>query len=296
MKVEKTGALRWSIGDLGKARTWQILGLVSIAAFVFIYWQTFHWWWREWWKDESYYSHGILIPIMSGFVVWFNWKRIVRLAVKPSAWGLALLLPAIAMQFVAYRGGILSVAGLTLPIVLFAAFLLLFGKAVTREMAFPLGFLYFMCVPPTQYLAKLSFKIQVLSTVAATSGLNLLSYDAVRNGTAIHLPNIEVLVGAPCSGFRMLIALLAFVIFFSYMKKGPMWGRLTLIALVIPLSLIANSIRVMMIALVGEHMGEEAMRSFHDYSGYIVLVIAFAILAALSKVVKCQDFKSMPDS
>ena len=284
------------VADLGKARTWQVLGALSVVALVFIYWDTFQWWWGQWWKNESYYSHGILIPFMSAFVIWFNWKRIVRTPVEPSAWGLALLAPTILVQFGSHRSGAESISGLTVPITLLGASLVLFGKRVTRELLFPILFLYFMCVPPTQYLYGLSFRIQERSTVAATAGLRLMGFDALREGVAIQLPNIRVLVGAPCSGFRMLIALLAFTTFFAYMKKGPLWGRLSLVALVIPLSLVANSVRVLLIALVGEYWGEDAMHSFHNYSGYIVLVIAFAILVQLAKVVKCRDFKSMPTS
>lgn len=294
VEMDKTPVKGVVVTDLGRSRAWQALGLISVAALVFIYRTTIAWWWGHWWADESYYSHGILIPFMSAFVIWFNWKRVAKTQVQPSVWGLALLIPAVLLQFVAHRGAIPSVSGLTLPIALTGASLLLFGRRLTAEFIFPILFLYFMCVPPTQYLAKVSFKIQMLSTTWATLGLKLIGLDAHQSGTQIQLPNIQVLVGAPCSGFRMLIALVAFTAFFAYMKVGPMLGRLSLVAMVIPLSFIANSVRVLMIALVGEYMGEDAMHAFHDYSGYIVLVIAFAILIQLAKVVKCRDFKSMP--
>lgn len=284
------------LADLGAARVWQALCIVSIVAIAYVYHIVFRWWWGHWWAEESYYSHGILIPFMSAFVIWFNWNRIRKERVEPSAWGLALLIPAILMEFVGHRSALPSIAGLTLPIALVGMSLILFGKGLTREFTFPLLFLYFMCVPPTQYMTKVSFKIQMLSTTWATLGLKLIGLSAVQSGTQISLPNIQVFVGAPCSGFRMLIALVAFTTFFAYMKKGPMWGRLSLIAMVIPLSFVANSVRVLMIALVGEFMGEDAMHSFHDYSGYIVLIVAFAILIQFAKVVKCRDFKSMPVS
>ena len=285
-----------TIGDLGKARIWQVLGVITILMLCYIYWRPVEWWWGKWWEEESYYSHGILVPLMSAFLIWFDWGRIKRIPVEPTAWGLALILPMVFVDFVAHRGAIPSIAGLTMPIVLTGVSLMLFGRKATWAMLFPILFLFFMCVPPTTFLAKFSFKIQMLSTTLATHGLNLMTLDAVQEGTRIRLPNIEVMVGAPCSGFRMLIALLAFTTFFAYMKVGPLWGRLSLVAMVIPLSLLANSVRVLMIAVVGEFMGEDAMHSFHDYSGYIVLVITFAILIQLAKVVKCRDFKSMPSS
>lgn len=283
-----------TIVDLAKQSTWLAMAAVSVCALAFIYWRTFEWWWQIWWANESYYSHGVLIPFISAFIVYFNWNRIKKVPVEPSMLGVAILIPSILMQFIGHRGGILSVAGLTLPLAMLGMSLILFGKKMTRELVFPILFLFFMCVPPTQYVEKLGFKIQMLSTTIATIGLKAIGMDAIQKGNQIHLPNIQVEVARACSGFRMLIALLAFTTIFAYMKKGPMWGRLTLIGLVMPLSLIANSVRVLMIALVGEYWGESTMHTFHDYSGYIVLVIAFLLLVMIAKVVKCRDFKSMP--
>lgn len=291
---EKDKSNQTVFGDVVNNRTWQILGILVIIAIAIIYWRTFGFWWKEWWKEESHYSHGMLIPIMSAFLVWFNWKRISQIPVEPIKWGLVIILPMALLQFVVNRAEMASVSGLTLPIVILGISLTLFGKRITTQLLFPILFLFFMCVPPSTILESVSFKIQMLSTTFATGGLKLIGFNAIQNGTQIALENISVFVGAPCSGFRMLIALLAFTAFFVYMKVGPMWGRLSLVVLVFPLSLIANSLRVLLIALVGEYWGEDAMHSFHDYSGYMVLIITFLVLLQIAKVVKCRDFKSMP--
>ncbi len=109
----------------------------------------------------------------------------------------------------------------------------------------------------------------------------------------ILLPNVEVMVGAPCSGFRLLISLFAFTVLYTYLLEGPWWGRTLLVVFTLPLSLLVNSIRITLIALVGEFMGSEAMHSFHDYSGYIVLILAFLVLVSFGRLVKCRKFNSM---
>jgi len=171
--------------------------------------------------------------------------------------------------------------------------LVLFGRAMARQSGFPIAYLYFMCVLPTFLLTMLSFRIQMLSTKGGTMLLRLLGFDAYREGAMITLPNIEVLVGAPCSGFRLLISLFAFSVLFAYLKEGPLWGRLSLVAITLPLSLLVNSIRITFIAIVGEFMGSDAMLAFHDYSGYIVLVLAFVALSLFARLVGCRRFSSM---
>jgi len=299
IEVEKGPAGQPTVADVTRTRLWQACGLVSLVALVLVYHGVFQWWWGEWWKEESEYSHGILIPFMSAFVIWFNHKRIAKMPVTPDRWGLALLLPAILLQVIAHRGGVVSVAGLTFPVALTGMSLMLLGKRATAALLFPILFLYFMIVPPTSYLQKLSFQIQMLSTTGAAWGLKHVGLNVVQSGKSIVFAESGqvVTVAAACSGFRLLIALLSFGTFLAYMKSGPVWGKLTLVALVIPLSVALNSLRVFGTALVGEYWGQDAMHAFHDPAGYIMVGIALVVVFfPLSKVVKCRDFKSMPVS
>lgn len=284
-----------TVADLKSARGWQLTVALAIVALCFIYWHTFHWWWGEWWKNESEYSHGVLIPFITGFVVWFNWKTIAKQPVKPSLWGLAFLLPAIAIQFLGHRGGVLSMAGLTLPLSLLGMSLVLFGKQTTRQLLFPILFLYFMCVPPTSIMNKISFQLQMISTTAAVAGLKLVGYEAIQQGQNITMPSgVQLTVAAACSGFRTLITLVTFTTLIAYMLRGPKMGRIGLVAIVVPLGVIVNSLRVFAISVVGELFGNNAMSICHTYSGYVLIVVALLLLIPLAKVVKCGEFKSMP--
>jgi len=290
-EVGSTKPGQLTVSELGKARVWQVLVIITAAAFIFVYWHTFRWWWGHWWADDSYYSHGILIPIMSGFLVWSSRKRLAKMVLEPSIWGLMAVLLAALVQFVSYRSAIPSVSGLTLPLVLLGGSLFLFGKYITRELLFPILFLFFMCVPPTQFLSKISFNIQMLSTTFATASLKMVGYSAQQAGTQIHLPSINVVVGAPCSGFRLLIALLAFTTFIAMLLEGQAWRRWGLIAFILPLSLLLNSARVFAIALIGEHWGEDVMHTAHDPAGYVMIVIALIIVLIVARAIGCRRFQ-----
>lgn len=265
------------------------IGLILLG---WLFLPTFKWWYGMWMREESYYSHGILIPIISGFIIWLKKKRLKEIPVESSAIGYLLLIPAVVVTIVSVWASAASIGGLMFPLVLIGISLVLFGRTITKELGFPLGYLYFMCVLPTFVLAAVSFRIQILSTVGGTMLLRLIGLDVYREGAMIITPNIEVLVGAPCSGFRLLISLFAFSSLLAYLMEGPLWGRASLVALTLPLSLILNSIRISLIAIVGEYMGRDAMMAFHDYSGYIVIVLALVILWLVARLVKCQKFNS----
>jgi exosortase len=266
---------------------------VAVILLLLLYHRVFDYWYVEWMKKESYYSHAILVPFISAFIVWLKRKQILETPLGNWPLGYVLILPSLFVFLIMTWAGGSSLQGLVFPFILFGLVLVFFGSAMGRQLRFPIGYLFFMCVLPGDVLTKLSFRIQMISTMGATGILRLLGYDAVREGAAITLPNIEVMVGAPCSGFRMLISLFAFAFLLAYLKEGPRWGRASMIVVTLPLSVILNSLRIMMIAVVGEHFGSDAMHAFHDYSGYIVLALAFVALSLFARLVKCQRFSSM---
>lgn len=266
---------------------------VAVMLLLWLYDRIFDFWYIQWMREESYYSHAILVPFISGFIVWLKRKQILETLLGASKLGYLLLLPSLFIFVIMTWAGGSSLQGLVFPFILLGLVFVFLGPAMARQLRFPIGYLFFMCVLPGDVLTKLSFRIQMISTMGATAALRLIGYDAAREGAAINLPNIEVMVGAPCSGFRMLISLFAFAVLLAYLKEGPRWGRASMVFVTLPLSIILNSLRVVMIALVGEHFGSDAMHSFHDSSGYIVLALAFVALSLFARLVKCRKFSSM---
>lgn len=259
---------------------------------IWLYVPVFHNWYVTWMKKESYYSHGILVPFISIVIIWLKRKQLLDARVRPAAVGYWLIVPSLIMYMVMTWAGGTNLQGLAFPVLIAGLVLAVFGREIGRILRFPVAYLFFMCVLPGDVLTKLSFRIQIISTIGATLFLRLVGLDAAREGAAIHLPNVEVMVGTPCSGFRMLISLFAFAVLMAYLKEGPKWGRASLIAITLPLSVILNSLRVTMIAMVGEYFGTDTMHAFHDSSGYIVLALAFVGLSLFARLVKCQKFNS----
>lgn len=72
---------------------WVVCGLFIAAQWSFPIMD----WWRAWNKENSYYSHGPLVPLIALFLVAINHKRISALKVDPSWHGLVLVLPSIPL-------------------------------------------------------------------------------------------------------------------------------------------------------------------------------------------------------
>ena len=259
-----------------------------------LYWPTFTWWYGDWMNKESYYSHGILIPPISLFIIWLQKQRLKSIPLRPDALGFAIVLLGLVCTLVATLASARTVIGLPFPLVLFGMVLVLFGRQMARQLAFPIGYLYFMCVLPAFLITMLSFRIQMLSTAGATLMLRALSFDAYREGAMIIMPNLPVYVGAACSGFKMSVTLVAITTLFLYVTEGPRWGRVVLLVSTLPLAVFVNSVRIALVSIVGEYSGSGPMQFFHDnVAPYIEIVMAFALLLLIGRLVKCLKFNSM---
>ncbi|MBP6964197.1 MAG: exosortase/archaeosortase family protein [Armatimonadetes bacterium] len=271
-----------------------VFAAILLIVFGWLYMPVFKWWYGVWMAKESNYSHGILIPLIFAFVVWLKRRAIAAVPIRPCAWGYAIVIPALFLVMFSAMANSASIRGMLFPILLGGFVLVLLGKAMLKELAFPILYLYFMAVLPGNLLGPASFRIQMWSTTGAATILNLIGIDAVQAGQVLTLPNgVEARVAEACSGFRLLISLFAFSVLFAYLKEGPWWGLILLVAITLPLSVFANAIRITMVCLVGQWRGAEAMHAFHDWSGYIVLLLVLMCLPFLARLFRCRDFKPM---
>lgn len=270
---------------------WRLL--LVVAMLLVTHKHAVHYWTNTWSKDESYYSHGPLVPLIALFMLWANRKRIAASTIRPSWIGLAMMILAIPFFIFGHWTSSAALLGVTFFIFLIGATFLFFGLKGSRFIIFPLLFLMFMVPLPATLLDQATFGIQLESTKIASKMLDLSGYETRQIGTRIEsfeLPS-PLIVGEACSGFRLLISLLTFTAFFVYMVQAPLWKKAMLIAAALPLSLFINSLRITMIGYAGIWTGSsETMHDFHDWSGYLGLVICFVILFGIAKLIKANDF------
>ena len=132
---------------------------------------------------------------------------------------------------------------------------------------------------------KYTHPLQKISALGAFQFFEMLGMHPYRNDiTLIYLNNFVVDVGVACSGLRLVLAVAAIVTFFVLVAHLSWWRNLALYAISIPLCVVGNMIRITLIGIVGNQYGTEAGMAFHDYSGYISLVVCFLILMKTTKI------------
>jgi exosortase len=248
--------------------------------------------WTLWMEGDGYYSHGVLVPLISGYVVYRAWPEIKGLAVRP--FWLALV-PLIGFSWIAFRAGTAGInlimaaclVGSILSGILFIAgwrWLLALTPA-TLYLSFAMPFWNSAIDAYTNPLQKLSTKVAF--ALLRASGKE--GYMSPVDDTTIQLNHFTLNIAVPCSGLKLVLALTAFVVFFVLIARLKWWANAILLASILPMALFFNGLRIALIGLVGDSYGEKAGLAFHDWSGYLILIVCFVALRGFAKGLGWKD-------
>lgn len=232
-------------------------------------------------------SYGWFVPLFSGYVIWTERRQLAASLGSPSWGGVFAMLPFLVMGFFGARG-----LQVRFEIVAFAGLLLtlpwaFFGAATARQLLFPAGFLLF-CVPLASFLDVVTIHLRLLASSAAYGVLRGFGADVIRQGTVIGAADgaFNIDIAAPCSGLRSIFALMALTAGYAYFNQPTWLRRALLFALSVPLAVIGNVVRILTICLVANYCSHDFATGFyHDYSGYVVFVVAILLMLAASELI-----------
>lgn len=243
-----------------------------------------------WMQDDGYYSHGFLIPFISGYVVYRWWPWLKEIPVKPfyfAAVPLIGLLYVTRIASLSVIDGLMAVAlmGILLLGVWFVA-----GGRWMLALAAPILYLGFALPLWTTLINDYTNPLQIVSTGVSFELLNISGFKPLMvEPTVIYLNNFQLNVEVPCSGLKLVVALTAFTFFFVLIAKLKPWANFFMVALILPLAIFINGLRIALIGVVGDTYGHDAGIQFHDYSGYVTLLVCFVILFKIAKVLGWKD-------
>jgi exosortase len=270
------------------------LAILFVVMAVWAYWYlpVLKYWDIQWFAKESYYIHGPLIPLISLMLVWTMKDKLIAAPKSTGWWALLLIAASALVRFAGDWGEIVALGSFAFVPLSYALVWFLFGWKTARLCLFPIGFLLFMCPVPSTMLTRISWPLQLWSTVAATRAMNFLGYQVAREGVKVFTAGgAEVMVGQACSGFRLLITLLAAAAIFTYLFDAPVKKKILLVVLSLPLALFVNALRVFTLVFIADRWGEAAMHKAHDASGYTLVIVACLLLIGLMRLLGWHDSK-----
>jgi exosortase len=250
------------------------------------YWTLFLSLYELWNSEDGYYSHGFLVPLISAYVVYRKWDRIKDIPVKVGWTALFFLLLNLITLRAAYSADIVVLLSFNFLASLLIGAWFIAGIKWMFALFMPIFYLIFALPVWTFAIDIYTNPLQKLSTQVAYHILQISGFQPLRDDTSttIYLNNFVLDVGVPCSGFKLIVAITAFTVFFVLISGLRWWANLLMFASIVPLALLINGLRVALIGMVGDYRGHEAGMQFHDYSGYITLLVCFFILFKFARL------------
>ena len=239
-------------------------------------------------RHSDVHSYVLLIPFVTAYLIYIRWKQLSR--ELSSSWGYALLL-AVAGAAALLAGLHFSELGqndyITLLALSFVCFViagtfLFLGSKWARSAMFPLFFLAFMVPLPEAAVDFLENASKQASAEVANWLFLISDTPALRTGTVFQLPGISIMVAKECSGIRSSLVLVITSLLAANMFLHTTWRRALLVAAVVPLGLLRNGFRILVISLLCVHIGPEMINSLiHQRGGPIFFVASLIPLFVL---------------
>lgn len=251
--------------------------------------------------SQGEHSHG---PIMLAMAIWLlitRWKEqsaVGHDTPKGQAWAWPVMLFGLTL-FAAGRslGIIYFEVGSFIPL-LMSVVLLLGGTPLLVKLKFPIFYAVFMVPLPGFLVDPISHFVKMKISIAVTELLWAFGYPISHMGVVINIGQYQLLVADACAGMRTLFMLEAMGIFYLNVFRHSSWLRnVGLAILIVPISFVANMIRVLFLTLITYHFGDEAGQGFlHGFAGMVLFASAFFLLMGVDSLLRKLALRFQPRS
>jgi exosortase len=231
--------------------------------------------------DERY-SHTLLIPVISGCLLFLRRKSVLAGRGRFSSWKFFAALLGIVIVLLSLERGNLRLSILTVVLYWITSFILGYGIQSAKKVAFPLAFLFLMVPLPVSLMDSTVVILQRGSANAAYALFKVAGVPVYRQGFQFSLPGVDIKVAEECSGIRSCIALFITSLLAAHLFLRSNWNKLFVGLVAIPIAIFKNAVRIFTISWLGVYVDSGFLYGrLHRYGGLPFSIFALALLLPL---------------
>ena len=239
------------------------------------------------WSDDPNYSHGFLVPFISGYFIWQNKEELLELELKPSTYGLVLVVFALFVLISGTAAQEFFTKRSSFVFLLAGCVLFLLGWQWFKKLALPITFLFFMIPLPYIVYDAMAFPLKLFVAKFSVIALKLMGVIVLREGNIIMFPQTVLEVADACSGLRSLMSLLALGVALAVFTQRGTLQKILLVLLTVPIAIFTNMVRVIGTGFLAQYYGSAAAEGFfHEFAGMGVFLLAMVLLFVSSAVLR----------
>lgn len=258
--------------------------------------------WLNWTENEDM-GHGPLVLPAVLFLIYSERGKLLSLVPRPGWGGLYLLILGFFLFWAGNQADVTFVGLVSIMVVMAGTVWWMLGWEFLKALAFPLGFLIF-AIPFPGLDMMVALPLRFIMSKLSVAVLNLIGIPTILSGTGIlSAPDpicnlvtgqrFAVDVATPCSGIHSLFALMMVGALYAHFTLESPWKRWALFLCTLPLAVLGNLARIMMLTLgtlaFGSTftLGKDPLNApswFHLTAGYLVFVVALLGMIAIASL------------
>jgi exosortase D (VPLPA-CTERM-specific) len=242
------------------------------------------------------YSHGPLIPILSGLLFLRQLKEYpADPGPKRNRWiGVTVVVAALVLATLGKLSNISDLVAYATILWVGGILLVSFGWATGKHFWPPVLHLVYMLPLPGVIYYKMTTWLQLVSSELGAWFLKLLSIPVFLDGNIIDLGIIKLHVAEACSGLAYLFPILSFSYIFAVLYKGPMWHKAVLLISAAPITVFMNSVRIAIAGVIVQYYGLDWLEGFtHFFEGWVIFIACILLLFALARIMLFFNARNM---
>jgi exosortase D (VPLPA-CTERM-specific) len=225
------------------------------------------------WNLQPEYSHGLIIPLLSAFLIWRQRAELLRMPLTGSWLGVVLIVGGLLMRVLGERTTMHTLEHYGFLLVLYGLILALTGPEIFRRLWMPLLMLLFAVPLPSLFNNELSLQLQLLSSAIGVALIRMAGVSVLLEGNIIDLGTYQLQVAEACSGLRYLFPLMTLAFIVAYLFRGPLWKRIAIFLASIPITVLMNSLRIALIGITVDRWGPAmAQGALHGFEGWLMFM------------------------
>lgn len=246
------------------------------------------------------YTYILLIVPLSAALILFDERRASKTSASSILPGAILLISALLLRICTAwnpwqvsASENLSVAMAALAIWWIGSVILCFGLDSFRSLRFPLLLLFLIVPMPELALAWVTNFLQQQSAAAASMLFHLIGVPVAREGVVLSIPGLDIEVAQECSSIRSSTVLVVMALLMAHLFVRSNWRKALLVLASIPLSVLKNAIRIVVIGELGTRVNPSFLHgNLHRQGGVIFLGLAALMLIALLWILRKSEMQT----
>lgn len=224
--------------------------------------------------QSDLHSYILLVPFISAYLLYIRRQQLPKDYVPSFGFSLASLVIGLTALAAALRAipsltqnDYLGLMAFSSVCFLAAGGFFFLGRKWMAAAVFPFAFLFFIVPLPNAAADFLREVSKIASAETASLFFNLTGTPLFRDGAVFQLPTIVIEVSEECSGIRSSWILLITSILAANLFLKSSWRRIVLVSVVIPLGILRNGFRILVIGLLCIHVGPQMIHSVIHHKG-----------------------------